>query len=71
MGEAHIVDRLCGTAYGNHLDAPGEDSQADRAARDVFAAWGACRSCACTGYIQGGPGYQNCKNCLHHFSQHK
>ncbi len=37
----------------------------------IFAGWGACRSCDCSGYIQGGPGYQNCKSCGHHFSQHK
>lgn len=37
----------------------------------IFAGWGACRSCGCSGYIQGGAGYQNCKSCGHHFSQHK
>jgi hypothetical protein len=37
----------------------------------IFMGWGACKSCGCTGYVQGGAGYQNCKACSHHFSQHK
>lgn len=37
----------------------------------AFAGWGSCKSCGCQGYIQGGVGYQNCKACGHHFSQHK
>jgi len=37
----------------------------------IFAGWGACKSCGCSGYIQGGAGYQSCKTCGHHFSQHR
>lgn len=36
----------------------------------IFAGWGACRSCECRGYIKSGDG-STCKNCGHHFSQHR
>ena len=36
---------------------------------DIRAAWGACKSCDCTGYIKGNSA-DICR-CKHHFSQHR
>jgi hypothetical protein len=36
----------------------------------IFAGWGACKSCGCPGYIKSGDG-STCKNCSHHFNQHR
>ena len=33
--------------------------------------YGACKSCKCTGWIPNNPKNDYCKNCGHHWEQHR
>lgn len=61
IGNGVVADRT------GSSDTRGEIS---KSVQPVFAGWGACKSCGCTGYLSKGDGH-TCKSCGHHFTQHK
>jgi hypothetical protein len=39
--------------------------------QSVRAGYGACKSCSCKGFVSNYPPNDKCKECKHHYTQHR
>jgi hypothetical protein len=47
------------------------NSEVNETQEHIVSGWGPCKSCDCSGYVSKGEGIYTCKDCDHHFSQHR